>query len=105
MIVESRLESDGTLVLTIMAKTLTSTDAAEFRETAKSAIVSSAGRVAVDCSQLEFIDSSGVGALLHVNNLLPEARRPVRLTKVGPKVLATLELMRVHRQFELDPGT
>lgn len=103
MIVQSRLESDGTLVLTVTAKTLTSTDAAEFRESAKLAIANSAGGVAVDCSELEFIDSSGVGALLHVNNLLPEARRPVRLTHLGPKVLATLELMRVHRQFALEP--
>lgn len=103
MIVESSMESDGALTLTVMATTLTSSEAAEFRETARSAIEGASGRVVVDCSQLEFVDSSGVGALLHVNNLLPEARRPVCLANVGPKVLATLELMRVHRQFELQP--
>ena len=104
MIVESSMESDGTLVLTVGVKTLTNANAAEFRELARPAIEAAAGRVVVDCSQLEFIDSSGVGALLHANNLLPEARRPVRLTGVGTKVLASLELMRVHRQFDLKPG-
>ena len=127
MIVQTRMESDGTVVLTVVVESLTSANAAEFRDVARSVIATSAevvalrgargdlaqttgtalettaGRVVVDCSQLEFIDSSGVGALLHVNNLLPESRRPVRLTGVGTRVLTTLELMRVHRQFELEP--
>ena len=103
MIVKPNLQSDGTLVLTVVAMTLTSADAAEFRETARLAIESSTGMVSVECSQLEFIDSSGVGALLHLNNLLPAARRPVRLTGVSTKLMASLELMRVHRQFDLQP--
>jgi ABC-type transporter Mla MlaB component len=53
---------------------------------------------------LEFIDSSGVGALLHVNRLLSEDRRPVRLTGVGKKVISLLELMHVHRSFDLNPA-
>ena len=93
MIVRSRIESNGTMVLTIVGDSLTSPHAAEFRERADHAILTSAGQVEVDCSELEFIDSSGVGAFLHLIRLLPEHRRPVRLTGVGKKVLANLELM------------
>jgi len=103
MIIQARMESDGTAVLTVMAKNLTVANAAEFREEARPVIETSSGEMVVDCSRVEFIDSSGVGALLHANNMMSESRRPVRLTGVGQKLLASLELMRVHRQFALEP--
>jgi anti-sigma B factor antagonist len=102
MIVQSGMENDGTVVLTVVVNSLDRMNAAEFRETAAQAIAASAGPVVVDCAQLEFIDSSGLGAFLHTHNLLPEARRPVRLIGVGMKVLTILELMQVHRIFDLE---
>ena len=105
MIVQSKVEIDGTVLLTVVAKNLTSANALEFREQANAAIGESTTRVRVDCSQLEFIDSAGVAAFIYTNKLLPEARRPVCLTGVGTKILFTLELMRVHRQFDLEPAT
>ena len=103
MIIQTGMESDGSLVLTVAATALTSTNAAEFREQSVPKIAACTGAVVVDCSQLEFIDSTGVGALLQASNMLAESRRPIRLTGVGAKVLASLELMRVHRQFALEP--
>lgn len=105
MIVHSSIESNGTLVLTVVVESLTSPHAAEFRAQADRAVLASAGRVEVNCAKVEFIDSSGVGALLHLIRLLPEQRRPVRLTGVGKTVLANLELMCVHRIFDLEPRT
>ena len=102
MIVQTRMESDGTVTLSVDAKTLTSANATEFRETANSVIGPATLRVVVDCSQLEFIDSAGVAAFIYANKLLSESRRPLCLTGVGKKVLCTLELMRVHRQFDLE---
>lgn len=103
MIVQSTVESDGSVVLAILVDNLISMNAPAFREEADRAILASTGRVRVDCSQVEFIDSSGVGALLHLIKLLPEQRRPIRLTGVGAHVLANLELMCVHRIFDLEP--
>ena len=103
MIVQSSQETDGTVVLSIMTDSLDSSNAPTFRSTAAEAIAASTGPVVVDCSRLEFLDSSGLGALLHAHNLLSEARRPVRLTRVGVKVLTLLELMQVHRIFALEP--
>ena len=104
MIAESKKESDGSVTLQVKVDTLDRTNALEFREEAARAVGLSDGVVRVDCSRLEFIDSSGLGAFLHIHNLLPEARRPVRLTHVGSKVLTVLELMQVHRIFDLDAG-
>ncbi|MCX6878515.1 MAG: STAS domain-containing protein [Verrucomicrobia bacterium] len=105
MIVQSRQENDGTVVLTVVVDALIASRAAQFREEVDRAMVAATGRVEVDCSRLDFIDSSGVGALLHMVKLLPVGRPPVRLTGVGPKVLANLELMCVHRIFDLVPST
>lgn len=102
MIVESREESDGTVVLTILVDSLLSVNAPAFRKEADPALNASTGRVVVDCSAMEFIDSSGVAALLHANKQLPEERRPVCLTGVGRKMLAILEMMYVHRSFDLE---
>jgi anti-sigma B factor antagonist len=103
MIALSEQRDDGTTVLTVMVDSLDRMNVAEFRDIATRAITASDGRVEVNCSKLEFIDSSGLGAFLHTHNSLPEERRPVSLTAVGPKVLTILELMQVHRIFEIEP--
>jgi anti-sigma B factor antagonist len=103
MTVESKTENDGTVVLTVTVQTLDRSNASSFREVAAQAITASTARVTVDCSRMEFIDSSGLGALIHTHNQLPEDRRPVRLTGVGTKMLTLLEFMQVHRIFELEP--
>jgi anti-sigma B factor antagonist len=100
--IQSRTEADGTVVITVMVDTLDRLTAAEFREQASPILAASCGPVEVDCKMLEFIDSSGVGAFLHANKLLPAERRPVRLTGVGTKILTLLELMHVHRSFDLE---
>lgn len=97
------MEPDGTVVLTVLTDSLDRSNAPSFRASAAAAIATSSGAVVVDCSRVEFLDSSGLGALLHAHNLLPEARRPVRLTQLGIKVLTLLELMQVHRIFALEP--
>ena len=103
MTAQASKQDNGTVVLTVVVQTLDRTNASELREVAAQAIAASTGRVVVDCSQLEFIDSSGLGAFLHMHNLLPEDRRPVRLSGVGTKVLTILELVQVHRIFDLEP--
>ncbi|BCU79579.1 STAS domain-containing protein [Luteolibacter sp. LG18] len=99
------LERDGNLVLRIKESALDRALAPGFRTFAAGALVEDDQRVVIDCSAVEFIDSSGVGALLHVNNLLPEEKRPVILRGITPAVLTVLELVRVHRFFEIEPLT
>jgi anti-sigma B factor antagonist len=102
MILKSNKETGGALVLTVLSDTLDISNAIAFRGECTPLIESSEGNISLNCEALKFIDSSGVGALLHINKLLPTERRPVRLTGVGPKVLALLELMHVHRSFKLE---
>lgn len=99
MIIKYTNKTPDVLVMTVLANSLDVTNATAFREEASPLVADSNGKVEVDCSRLEFVDSSGVGALLHANRLLSVERRPVCLTGVAPKVMAQLELMHVHRSF------
>jgi anti-sigma B factor antagonist len=102
MIVQTQMNSTGSVVITVLVDSLDRVNAPDFRQEATLAVSSSTNRVEVNCESLEFIDSSGLGAFLHVHNSLPEQRRPVRLTHVGTKVMTILELMQVHRIFEVE---
>ncbi|MFT3990850.1 MAG: STAS domain-containing protein [Luteolibacter sp.] len=104
MILQAATESDGTLKLAILTDTLDISNETAFREECNASVADSTGPVELDCSKLNFIDSSGVGALLHINKLLSAERRPVKLTGVQPKVITLLELMHVHRSFEIEAG-
>jgi anti-anti-sigma factor len=57
-------------------------------------------RVTVDMSAVEFLDSSGVGALLGVYRRLP-APGQVKLIGVRPAVQTVIEILRLHRIFDV----
>ena len=94
-------ESEGRIQIRINTTSLDRSNAVELREAAAGAIRETTKAVEVDCEDLKFIDSSGVGALLHINNLLPPGAGPVKLVKVSAPVLSVLELVRVHRLFTI----
>jgi anti-sigma B factor antagonist len=57
--------------------------------------------VSIDLQSVEFIDSSGVGALLSIYKRLPVGTGSVKLINVHPAVQSVIELLRLHRVFEL----
>lgn len=57
----------------------------------------------IDLQKIEFMDSSGVGALLSLYKNLPAETRELRLVNVRPVVRDVLELLRLHRIFTLVP--
>jgi len=58
--------------------------------------------VFADLASLDFIDSSGVGALLSLYKRLPPPNPSVKLLRVKPTVQAVIELLRLHRIFEIE---
>ena len=50
---------------------------------------------------VDFLDSSGIGALLSVYKRLTKPQSTMRLIHVKPAVQSVLELMRMHRVFEI----
>jgi anti-sigma B factor antagonist len=57
--------------------------------------------VSVNCEQIEFVDSSGIGALLSIQKRMPQGAAVV-LKKTKPAVLSVIELLCLHRVFKLE---
>lgn len=58
-------------------------------------------KVVIDLSRVEFIDSSGIGALLSAHKKLDPVTGVVVLRHVREQVQAVIELLRLHRIFEI----
>ena len=93
--------NSGKLSVIVLVSRLDAAIARDFKAGVEAAWVSDIKEVEVDLGAVEFVDSSGVGALLSVYRKLPQGAGVTRLLKVQPGVLAVLELLRLHRVFEL----
>lgn len=59
-------------------------------------------RAVVDLAGLKFIDSSGIGVLLSIYRKLPQEGARVALRNVDPRVQSVIELLRLHRIFDIE---
>jgi anti-anti-sigma factor len=60
-------------------------------------------RVVLDLSKVDFIDSSGCGAILSCLKSLATVGGDLKLCQVGPRVRKTFELIRLHKICEIFP--
>ncbi|MEO0793792.1 MAG: STAS domain-containing protein [Verrucomicrobiota bacterium] len=95
-------EQSEAFVIQLKTSHLEAANAAEFKQELGMLDLPQAGKVVVDCSGLAFIDSSGLGALLHLNNSLRGGVRPLSLTNLSPEVLSVVELLRLNTVFNLE---
>lgn len=99
---EFELSEDGRqLMIRVEDRKFDITMATEFRRQLNGHWVDTIEDVQVDFSNVEFIDSSGVGALVSVHKRLAEKGRAVTIVNPCPAVLSVIELLRLHRVFNL----
>ena len=87
-------------VLRIATDRVDFTIAEAFKTRLKQAVPEGTGPVAIDLSGVEFIDSSGLGALVALRKPLPQDR-PIRLVGAPPFVDRVLRLTCLDRIFEI----
>lgn len=58
--------------------------------------------VSIDVSALEYIDSSGIGALLGLSRRLSDSSDAVCLVSPRPSVVEILEMLRLQRVFKIE---
>jgi anti-sigma B factor antagonist len=92
---------NGKLRVTVLVTRLDAAIARDFKAGVEAAWTGAVTAVEIDLAAVEFVDSSGIGALLSVYRRLPAGAGATRLVNVKPGVLAVLELLRLHRVFEL----
>jgi len=99
MNLECRVVSD-VLVVTLLDGRVDSGNLAGFRDALDPYLARGLARVAIDLSQVEFIDSSGLGALIALFKRLPE-HGTLAICNAQDRVLKLLKLTRLNKVFTL----
>ncbi|CAA6678273.1 MULTISPECIES: STAS domain-containing protein [unclassified Lentimonas] len=92
--------TDSTLEVTLEVEALDASNATTMKSLFSELDLKGRERVIVDIEQVQFIDSSGIGALL---SFYKQVNQRLTLRKPTPTVLSVLELLRLHRILEIEP--
>jgi len=91
----------STLTIDLKIPRLDAAVARGFKQECDAAWTTDVTAVEIDLGVVQFIDSSGIGALLSIYKKLPAGSASVRLLRASPEVQSVIELLRLHRIFEL----
>ena len=92
---------DGTLELAIKSQRLDAVTAPIVKSECARVWRPAIRRVIADLQTVDFLDSSGVGALLGIYQRMPPETADVQLVRVRPGVQSMIELLRLHRVFDV----
>lgn len=95
------IEDQGKTLRVGGVREVSMTNIGAFRDEVRGAIKPSHQLLEIDLSESEFIDSSGLGALLSLQKLMAAQDGQVKILKPSQKALQILELTRLHRVFEI----
>lgn len=96
MKIHSRLIGDGVAVLKLDGK-LNMVSAPHLREEIHSAVSAGNSRIAIDLTDVDFIDSSGLGALINGLKSTRQAGGDLRIAAPAEQVKLVLELTNINR--------
>jgi len=94
-------QSDSHLLIAINKAKFDASSVGEFKQQLESSWTPTITSVDIDFGKVEFIDSSGIGALLSVQKRLSTSSQPIRLLNAKPNVVSVIELLRLHRVFSV----
>lgn len=89
------------LLITVEDRKFDITGASEFRRQVQEKWTPDIQDVEVDLAQVEFVDSSGIGALVSVHKRVAEHGSAMTIRNACPAVISVIELLRLHRVFRL----
>ncbi|RMG44469.1 MAG: anti-sigma factor antagonist [Acidobacteria bacterium] len=98
---ELNVEHMGDVTVVVLpGESLDASNAAEFKQTI-APILEKHSKVVFDMSQLRFVDSSGLGAILSCLRQLNARGGDLKLCGMTKPVRALFELVRMHRIFDI----
>lgn len=95
---------NGTTVLTLKEERLDAHNSGSLRDFILNLLDSGDQQIIVDLSDVRFIDSSGLGALLSGYKNTNLRSGSFLLAGLQPRVQSMFELTRLHRVFDIYPG-
>ena len=93
-------DNDSVMVVVLVATQLDASTAADFKHSV-TPVLEAYSQIVFDLSQLGFVDSSGLGALLSCLRQLHARGGDLKLCGITKPVRALFELVRMHRVFHI----
>jgi anti-sigma B factor antagonist len=94
---------DGVAVAAVPVDELDASNSTEFKRDI-TPVLQSQTKLVLDLSQLRFVDSSGLGAMLSCLRQLSAKGGDLKLCAMSKQVRALFELVRMHRIFDIYPS-
>lgn len=88
------------LIVTIPGRTIDAANAGEFKN-AMVPLLETDGKLVVDLAHLDFVDSTGLGALVSCLRKIHVVSGEIKLCGLTKPVRSLFELVRMHRVFEI----
>jgi anti-sigma B factor antagonist len=92
---------DGVTVVELHGEYLDASIAEEFKRDIAPVLEEANSKVVFDMSQLQFVDSAGIGAILSCRRRLSAAGGDLKLCAVSKPVRGAFEITRMHRLFDI----
>lgn len=92
----------GTLVVTVPDSRIDAAVALQFKEAMRQATRNDAERIVLDMHKVEFVDSSGLGAIVGAMKQLPP-NKVLNLSGLTPTVAKVFQLTRMDTIFDIFP--
>lgn len=94
---------NGGLSVTVEETRIDASVAVQFKDSVREIFSNESGRAMLDLKNVEFIDSSGLGALVAVMKTLPKGRK-LELVGLTPIVEKVVRLTRMDKVFIIHAG-
>lgn len=91
---------DGVAVAAVPVDELDASNSTEFKRDI-APVLQAQNKLVLDLSQLRFVDSSGLGAMLSCLRQLSAKGGDLKLCSMSSQVRALFELVRMHRIFDI----
>lgn len=95
---------DQRIVVAVEETRIDSAVAISFKDRLREIVVGARKPIAVDLHKVDFIDSSGLGAIIAVRKGLPDAL-PMVLLGLTPNVERVFRLTRMDMVFQIEPAS
>jgi anti-sigma B factor antagonist len=96
-------ESNGIYVISPNGRIMTDQDTAEFKDTVRDAMTSGRRKVVADLGGVDWMNSTGIGALINGYTMLKEADGDFRLANVNESVFNVLKINKLNLVFDIHP--
>lgn len=94
------ITKESGLEIKVKAKRLDATNSDKLRASFEEFCTEPLESIIIDLGDVEFIDSSGIGVLLHIQKQIKSGAKPVKIIDPQAAVLSIIEVLRLQRVFD-----